>query len=252
MRAVQLGTQPTEVAVEAGDRAVATTGDSALHGLSRASGMSRPAVTPRTAPPRPCLRPPQEPRSTTSREATRRRRQTCAPALRAFVGLGVGASPVPRDGRVDPRPANPEPRLHDLRLIVVHEDGQQLLLADPTGRYRSSRRGTAGRPRRDRPLLGQLHIAIDGGATARVQRYPRGSRRGGRRPARLAPREGRTLEGPVLAGRARRAGPQMWPLAAGSGSVTPRSACPSACTTASSTATTMGLLGDEGCVWQLT
>ncbi len=96
--------------------------------------------------------------------------------------------------------------MHDLTLIGVHEDGEHLLLTDPTGaRFRlpldDALRAAA---RKDRPRLGQLQIEIDGGLRPReVQALIRQGLSAGE----VADRSGWTIEkvrrfeGPVLAER---------------------------------------------------
>jgi hypothetical protein len=101
--------------------------------------------------------------------------------------------------------------MQDLRLIGVHEDGQNLLLTDAGGgRYRlaldDALRAAA---RRDRPRLGQPQIEIDGGLRPReVQALVRR----GLSTEEVADRAGwtvekvRRFEGPVLAEREHVAG----------------------------------------------
>jgi Protein of unknown function (DUF3071) len=96
--------------------------------------------------------------------------------------------------------------MQDLRLIGVHEDGQHLLLADAAGgRYRLTLdEALRAAARRDRPLLGQLQIEIEGGLRPRdVQALIRR----GLSAEEVADRAGwtvekvRRFEGPVLAER---------------------------------------------------
>ncbi len=96
--------------------------------------------------------------------------------------------------------------MQDLRLIGVHEDGLHLLLADDEGNRFTVPLDDAIRAaiRRDRPKLGQLQIAVDGGLRPRdVQAMIRA----GLTADEVADRAGWTVdkvhryEGPILAER---------------------------------------------------
>ncbi len=96
--------------------------------------------------------------------------------------------------------------MQDLRLIGVHEDGAHLLLADDDGNRFTVPLDDAIRAaiRRDRPKLGQPHIAVDGGMRPRdVQAMIRA----GLTAEEVADRAGWTVEkvhryeGPILAER---------------------------------------------------
>lgn len=104
-----------------------------------------------------------------------------------------------------------DPRLHDLRLVGVHEDGEHLVLVDAEGERHLLAVDDALRAavRRDRPHLGQLQIEIEGGLRPRdVQARIRA----GASAEEVAACAGWTVEkvrryeGPVLAERAYVAG----------------------------------------------